>query len=76
MKIVFNDKDLTKALKKMKKGEEVLLYEKDINGYRELKEFQNYLSRLIVISRSEDLQIRGGLIFKKIKGRISKEESK
>lgn len=65
MKVVFNSKDLKKELKEMKEGESILLYEREIKSSQELREFRNYVSKLIALNRNLDLKIKGGLIFKK-----------
>ena len=65
MKILFNYEELSKELEFMKEGEEILLYERDIRTWKEQRDFQNYLSKLIMFNRCNGIKIKGGLIFKK-----------
>ncbi len=65
MKIVFNTQNLNKELKKLKEGESILLHERRVSGWQGMMEFQKYLYKILMLSRPEDLEIYGGLIFKK-----------
>ena len=50
---------------KVKEGEEIILYERRIGCVEELMNFQKYLSKLIMVYRGMDIDILGGLIFRK-----------
>ena len=64
MKAVNNQADLKKELKKLKKGEEILFYERPLESHKDLMEFENYLSRLMIVMRRDKLEITGALSFK------------
>ena len=64
MKAVNNQADLTKELKKLKKGEEILFYDRPLNTYKDKIEFENYLSRLMIVMRRDKIEITGALSFK------------
>ncbi len=65
MKIVFNGNELTKELKLAKEGEEILFYDRQIKSMQDKIEFDNYLSKLMMIGRSMNLKITGILSFTK-----------
>ncbi len=65
MKVVFNERALTKELKLAKEGEEILFYDRPIKSIQDKIEFEKYLSRLMLIGRAMDLKITGCLSFVK-----------
>ena len=64
MKAVNNQEDLLEELKSLKKGEEILFYERPLESHKDLMEFENYLSRLMIVMRRDKLEITGALSFK------------
>ena len=64
MKIVTNSKDFREEVGKLSKGEEILFYDRDINDYTSMREFQNFISRLMMLRRHLGLKITGVLSFK------------
>ena len=64
MKAVNNQEDLTKELKKLKKGEEILFYDRPLESLEDKIKFENFLSRLMMVMGRDKIKITGALSFK------------
>lgn len=59
IKAVYNSQDLVEEIIKSKKGTEIVFYEQPVQDMREFREYQSFLTNLIIGQRSRGLKITG-----------------